>query len=70
MYAWPKDKHKCPYNGRKTERSREEDSLPPYHAGTIDVIVKCGTHGWLCDMCKEDRADQRAERQATNMKED
>ena len=38
-------KHDCPYEGYT--RGAEEDH-------------KCGNWGFLCDMCKEDRADIRA----------
>ncbi len=36
--------HTCPYNG---ETWQAGDWYP------------CGEHGWLCDRCKEDRADKR-----------
>jgi hypothetical protein len=37
--------HKCPYNGL---------------AHDDDWTWLCGTHGFLCDRCKEDRADARS----------
>lgn len=44
-------KHTCPHGGRKS-RGR-----PGY-----DGFDRCGELGWLCDLCKEDRADARIDR--------
>lgn len=39
--------HKCPYDG-------------VIAAVTGTWMTECGKNGWLCDRCKEDRADYRA----------
>lgn len=46
-------KHECPYGGASSFHLRE---------GAVSVGRLCGEHGWLCDRCKEDRADKRNER--------
>jgi len=32
----------------------------PYGGWHRDTGENCGGHGWLCDRCREDRADYRA----------
>ena len=43
-----KREHKCPHGGR------EELTAQDYA-----LVHDCGTTGWLCTRCREDRADER-----------
>lgn len=45
--------HQCTYGGCKVQDA-------PNGNGTMEII-NCGDIGWLCDRCKEDRADARHE---------
>lgn len=44
--------HECPYGGEHAVASM----MPGWPDG---VKWNCGEVGWLCDRCKEDRADSR-----------
>jgi hypothetical protein len=45
--------HRCPYDGRQL--------VHDIRGGTAGVYADtCGDNGWLCDRCKQDRADNRA----------
>lgn len=46
-----RDQYECPHNGRNYDMKSRGKSYTP---------VECGEDGWLCEMCKADRADVRA----------
>lgn len=65
--------------GRTEWTAKEDPTKPgracPYHAERIlperyevpDAKWLCGECGWLCDMCREDKADARTDRLVEGM---